>query len=71
MLRGPPTPQEGKALRCFYRHAVAGDVAAEHVTAAAARAFALDKWAARCDKMCCALLCLAARRSTSNPYLSL
>lgn len=39
------TSKESKALRCFYNHAVAGDVAKEHITPEAARAYLVDKWA--------------------------
>lgn len=49
------------ALHSFLRHAVAGDVREQHITEAAAHAYAVDKWMSRCDKMCCALLCLAER----------
>ena len=53
--------QDGRSLRAFYAHAAAGDVAKEHITTGAARGFVADKFEARCDKMCCALLCMAQR----------
>mmetsp|Transcript_19657 Transcript_19657/g.46927 ORF Transcript_19657/g.46927 Transcript_19657/m.46927 type:complete len:374 (-) Transcript_19657:21-1142(-) len=63
----PATASEAKALRTFYHHAVMADVAREHVTDAAARAYLRDKWTSRCDKMCCALLCLAERSNWLLP----
>ena len=57
--------REGKAaLHAFFCAAIAGDVRPQHLTEPAARAYAVDKWAPRCDKMCCALLCLAERHPT-------
>jgi len=56
-----PSAKEKKALRRFYHHAVQADVSLEHITDDAARGFVQDKWAARCDKLCCSLLCLKER----------
>ncbi|CAK0873570.1 unnamed protein product [Prorocentrum cordatum] len=54
-----PSSSEKKALRQFFVKAVKEDVSETHVTSEVARPYALDKWAARCDKQCCALLSLA------------